>query len=106
MYSRRVRSGVTNVVIVTAFQPGAYLPLATATGPMRALRVAGNPLVRGLCGARLLVNVNVGGSWRVDDTSFRADGTCALPLRSPKVKPCGCGELGVRRRPYFARVTG
>ena len=48
------RSVVANAAIVTAFRPGTYLSFATATDPnMRALRVrvAGDPEVRGLCGA-------------------------------------------------------
>ena len=48
------RGGVANAVIVTAFRPETHLSIATASGPnMRALcvRVAGDPEVRGLCGA-------------------------------------------------------
>ena len=46
------RSGVANAAIVTAFRPDTHLSIATATDPnMRALRVAGDPEVRGLCGA-------------------------------------------------------
>ena len=45
-------SGVSNTTIVTAFRPGTHLSIATATDPnIRALRVAGDTEVRGLCEA-------------------------------------------------------
>ena len=45
-------SGVTNATIVTVFRPDTHPSIDTETDPnMRAIRVAGDPKVPGLCGA-------------------------------------------------------